>query len=46
MKSQQKAILQHVLDNVLQDSMDDGTAGPIVRSLEKERIFDILDIIS
>jgi hypothetical protein len=28
-KSQKKAILQHVLDDVLQDSMDDGTAGPI-----------------
>jgi hypothetical protein len=45
-KSQKKAILQHVLDDVLQGSMDDGTAGPIGRALEKERIVDVLDIIS
>jgi hypothetical protein len=45
-KSQKKAILQHVLDNVLQDTMDDGTAGVIGRALDKERIIDILDIIS
>jgi hypothetical protein len=46
MKSQKRAILQHVLDNVLQDTMDYGTAGPIGRTLEKETIINVLDIIS
>jgi hypothetical protein len=45
-KSQKKAILQHVLDDVLQDSMDDGFTGPIGRALEKEKIIDVLNIIS
>jgi hypothetical protein len=45
-KSQKKAILQHVLDDVLQDTMDDETAEVIGRALEKEKIIDVLDIIS
>jgi hypothetical protein len=45
-KSQKKAILQHILDNVLQDTMDDGTTGVIGCALKKEKIIDVLNIIS
>jgi hypothetical protein len=45
-RPQKKQIIAHVLDVLLQDTEDDGSAGPIGGMILTERITDILDIIS
>jgi hypothetical protein len=45
-RPQKKQILTHVLDDLLKDTEDDGTPGPIGGVIATERITDILDIIS
>jgi hypothetical protein len=45
-KAQKKQIVTHVLQDLLQDTNDDGTKGPIGNMFEAEKISDILDIIS
>jgi hypothetical protein len=45
-RPQKKQIMIHVLDDLLKDTEDDGTPGPIGGIIATERITDILDIIS
>jgi hypothetical protein len=45
-RPQKKQIVANVLKNLLQDTKEDGTNGPIGSVLETEKISDILDIIS
>ena len=41
-KAQAKEALQHILDNIIEDTEDDGSLGPIGKTFQKAKINGIL----